>query len=206
MSDVIHFGGFHNVSKKNDESTISVRRDEKSEEYEFLNAAENNVRIKFGCQNKIYGLFKKQLADGILGMSNTVESFWSQMLSQNKISSAKFSLCYVKHPVAHFDGSNAGSLIFGGTDKRLHLSPMVFAELSTETKFYQVHIRRVYIQPGGGESLTGLNANMNISQSTAKMVYATEKDLNEGGPIIDSGTTCVCKCGLLINIHFENAL
>lgn len=193
VSDVVHFGGFHNISNKNDNSAISVRRHEDDLKYEFSNASENKARIKFGCQKEVHGLFKKQLADGILGMSNTAESFWNQMLNEHMMSSAKFSLCYVKHPVAHFDGSNAGSLIFGGTDKRLHLSPMVFADFKSSSKFYEVHIRRIYIQPGGGESLTGENSDIQISSLTARRVLATEADLNEGGPIIDSGTTCVCK-------------
>ena len=193
VSDVVHFGGFHNISNKNDNSAISVRRREDSLKYEFSNASENEARIKFGCQREVHGLFKKQLADGILGLSNTKESFWNQMLNQQMMSSAKFSLCYVKHPVAHFDGSNAGSLIFGGTDQRLHLSPMVFADFKSSSKFYEVHIRRIYIQPGGGESLTGENADIQISNLTTRRVFAAEADLNEGGPIIDSGTTCVCK-------------
>ncbi len=195
VSDLIHFGGFHNISKKNDHSDITVRRGD-SGEYEFMGAVENTFRMKFGCQTDVDGLFKKQLADGILGMSNTKEAFWSQMMDQKMIASPMFSLCYVKHPIAHFDGSSAGSLIFGGTDKRLHSSRMVYAKFFENTKFYEVHIRKVYIHPGGGEALTGPKADIFLSRDETRLVSASEESLNQGGPIIDSGTTCVCKCNL----------
>ena len=195
VSDIVHLGGFQNVSKKNDHSDISVSHGIKSKtgKYEYEDASKNKFRMKFGCQINMKGLFKQQLADGIMGLSNTKESMWNQMYQQQVIATKKFSLCYVKHPVAHFDGSTAGSLIFGGTDKRLHLAPMVYTDFSGDKRYYDTKIRKVHLHPGGGEHLTGPNADIHLSRIITKQVRTTEHDLNKGGPIIDSGTTCVCK-------------
>lgn len=128
-----------------------------------------------------------------MGMSHTSTSLWNQLYDQNHIESPRFSLCYVKHPVPHFDGSHAGSLIFGGTDKRLHEAPMVYTPFDPSSRFYEVTIRRVYINPGGGRYLTGPNKDIHLSKTTTKPVIVDEEKMNKGGPIIDSGTTCVCK-------------
>lgn len=193
VSDMIHFGGFHNTSKKDDHTDISIRHLDNNGGYRVIDARENEVRMKFGCQTDMDGLFKKQLADGIMGLSNTDASFWSQMYKREAIASPKFSLCYVKHPIAHYDGANAGSLIFGGTDKRLHSSQMVYTPFLETSSFYEVHIRNIYIHPGGGEALTGEKADIKLSPTLTKRVDTTESALNKGGPIIDSGTTCLCK-------------
>jgi len=130
-------------------------------------------------------------------MSHSKESLWRQMYDANVISSQRFSLCYVKNPIAHFDGSQAGSLVFGGTDKRLHNAPMVYTDFSKDSRFYEVKIRKMYINPGGGEYLTGPNADIELSRSQTKEILTTEMELNKGGPIIDSGTTCVCELSIV---------
>ena len=134
-------------------------------------------------------------------MSHTNTALWNQLYNQNHIASPRFSLCYVKHPVVHFDGSHAGSLTFGGSDKRLHEAPMVYTPFDATGRFYEVKIRRVYINPGGGHYLTGPNKDIYLSKTATKAVVVDEDKMNKGGPIIDSGTTCVCKYLFLLFLY-----
>ena len=107
-------------------------------------------------------------------MSHTNTALWNQLYNQNHIASPRFSLCYVKHPVVHFDGSHAGSLTFGGSDKRLHEAPMVYTPFDATGRFYEVKIRRVYINPGGGHYLTGPNKDIYLSKTATKAVVVDE--------------------------------
>ena len=64
--------------------------------------------LLFGCQTKLNGLFKPQLADGIMGMDNNMqgESFWSQMFQAGKMGDQKqFLMCYSRQPTATIAGT-----------------------------------------------------------------------------------------------------
>ena len=50
--------------------------------------------MKFGCQTSITGLFKMQLADGIMGIDAALSAFWWQMFEAGNIDSKAFSLCF----------------------------------------------------------------------------------------------------------------
>lgn len=58
VSDILYFGGFGNISKTNDQSRITIRRDVSSGNYESIEAEKKSYRMKFGCQTKLDGLFK----------------------------------------------------------------------------------------------------------------------------------------------------
>lgn len=211
-SDIIRFGGFHssasslvNMEKKK-LGDVTIKHESSNGVYQNSKPDDNRFRINFGCQSDITGLFKTQLADGILGMSNTDTALWNQMYEQKVIPSRRFSLCYIKN-VQHFNGVSAGSLTFGGTDERLHIAPMVYTKTDPLSKFYAVNIRKIYIHPGGGELLTGPNADIHPSKGTSIEVMASEDVMNKGGTVVDSGTTSVCKCLfililILIQIQF----
>ena len=66
--------------------------------------------LTFGCQTSLTGLFRTQLADGIMGMDNTNAAFWKQMYDQNAVPEQKFSLCFNRQPVAERDGTMAGAV------------------------------------------------------------------------------------------------
>ena len=142
--------------------------------------------LTFGCQTKITGLFKTQLADGIMGMDNASTSYWSQMHGSGKLQQRRFSLCYSRQPTSTREGTEAGALSFGGPEQRLHTSPMVYTGgKKGRVGFFSVRMRKVYLrQGGGGDSATSISENVQIIP-----LDVSEDTLNRGGIIVDSGTT-----------------
>ena len=141
--------------------------------------------LTFGCQTKITGFFKTQLADGIMGMDNASTSYWSQMHDAGKLQQRRFSLCYSRQPTSTREGTEAGALTLGGPDARLHTSAIVYTGgKKGRVGFFSVLMRKVYLrQGGGGDSAT--------SSSNVKVIAldVSEDTLNRGGIIVDSGTT-----------------
>jgi hypothetical protein len=122
-----------------------------------------------------------------MGMENADTSFWHQMHKANKISDKAFSLCFSRPEVAEREGTEAGAMTLGGTDKRLHASPMVYSSSASSGRgsFFSVHIRAIYLRHGsGGESALSKDAG-----ATVVDLNRPESTLNAGGVIVDSGTT-----------------
>lgn len=139
--------------------------------------------LKFGCQTHLTGLFKTQLADGIMGMDNAEAAFWAQMAKQLGMAQ-KFALCFGRSPTASRTGTNAGAMTMGGSDDRLHESDMVFSATDEGRGFYNVHVSKVYLRLGGGDSALSQD-----DSATVQRLDVSDSDLNRGGVIVDSGTT-----------------
>ena len=174
--DVAYPGGPHDHGLLLDEKdTVDGADPEAAVDYSFP--------LNFGCQYHLTGLFKTQLADGIMGMDNADSAFWMQMHSAGAIQEKEFSMCFNRQIDVARNGTIAGALTLGGTDPRLHLSPIVWSDNVRATGFYTVRLRKMYLREGGGVSAE-YDPDMNVHP-----IAVNENTLNYGGVIVDSGTT-----------------
>ena len=165
-SDVVYSGGPHN---------------------DVLNKNRNSFRMHFGCQTKLTGFFRTQLADGIMGMEMSSSSIWKQMYVQGVLEEKSFALCFTQQPTASRDGTSAGCMTLGGVDTKLHANKMVYANQLNERGWFVVRIKRLFLRTYGGE-------HVQVPQEDEPYVRylevnAPESDLNNGNIVLDSGTT-----------------
>ena len=120
------------------------------------------------------------------GMSNERHTFWDQLYRSGKLTHRLFSLCFSRQDVIDYNGTGAGAMTIGGTNTVLHKSPMVYARETRGSGFFTVHVKKVFLRRGGGES-----AAFDPSQNGNDMIKLdiSEDSLNSNGVIFDSGTT-----------------
>jgi len=150
----------------------------------FDHPSKDSFRLRFGCQTALTGLFKTQLADGIMGMDLSNSSFWKQAYAQNAIPNQSFSLCFSRQSDADMKSSNAGVMTMGGSDSELHDTIMVYADQPNTNSYFKVHVVKMYLRSGGGGSIVSTNPTNIIEQ-----INIDEKILNKDDIILDSGTT-----------------
>jgi len=172
------------TSKDNDNNNLE------GDDLDPRHAADLAFDMTFGCQTLVTGLFKTQLADGIMGMSNQKSTFWSQMFQAGKMGSdQRFALCFSRPPDITKEGTEAGAMTLGGCDERLHLTPMVYTSSFDRGRgsFFSVKVRKMMLRDGEyGESVQSINKNPNKGVTVLDI---DEKVINKGGIIVDSGTT-----------------
>lgn len=177
--DFVYIGGPHDHSLTKDNGG--------TEDIDPNHAFAFTFKMVFGCQTKLTGLFKTQLADGIMGMDDAPSAFWSQMKAAGLMKNQQFALCFTRQPVADQRGTEAGAMTLGGYDTRLHSSPMIYTKRQGGGNggFYNVRVRKIYLRHGsGGESSKSAKKDAQLIQ-----LNVDEDSLNHGNVIVDSGTT-----------------
>ncbi|KAG4052187.1 hypothetical protein PC123_g12615 [Phytophthora cactorum] len=121
------------------------------------------THFQFGCQSSETGLFVTQVADGIMGLSNTENHIVAKLHRENKIASNLFSLCFTE---------NGGTMSVGQPHKAAHRGEISYVKVMSDRSaghFYNVHMKDIRI---GGKSIN-----------------AKEEAYTRGHYIVDSGTT-----------------
>ncbi len=112
--------------------------------------------LTFGCQTQVEGLFATQLADGIMGMMKSPRSYWWQLYNAGIIPEQQFSLCFTTNPNITYAGTDAGAMVLGGADPRLHTTPMVFAEMvddDSSDSAMEIVLENIHLRMHAGESI-----------------------------------------------------
>lgn len=183
--DVTYAGGLHEMAVQGSET---VPMGEKENPYGLIKgqmpqgASDYSFKLHFGCENHITGLFKTQLADGIMGMSNDNGAYWKQMYAAGAISKQQFSLCFRRESESAKDGTAAGAMTLGGTNNLFHDTPMVYAKNVRSRGFFTVQVNKVYMRTNGG--LVAWEEDDVVHQ-----LDVASSALNTGNVIVDSGTT-----------------
>lgn len=177
-TDSVYIGGPHHFGLLHDNGGKSDLDPNHAKAFSF--------NMTFGCQTHLTGLFKTQLADGIMGMDNANTAFWAQAHAARILPTQTFALCFSRQPTAKRSGTESGAVTLGGYDARLHQTPLVYtSNKQYKGGFFAVHVRKVYLrQGGGGDSSTSSSKDAKVVQ-----LQVDENSLNYGNVIVDSGTT-----------------
>jgi Eukaryotic aspartyl protease. len=109
-------------------------------------------------------------------MEDSDRAFWKQMYKAGAISSKAFALCYSHGDIIYRNGTDAGVITLGGSNPKLHQSPMVYAQYVQMDGWYGVHVSAMYLKSNKDHDKV-IQLDLNI------------KELNSEGIIVDSGTT-----------------
>jgi len=151
---------------------------------------ENTFLFNFGCQTKITGLFKTQLADGIMGMEMDETVYWHQWYESFKDQNykKKFSLCFSRQNKYSRSGTPAGAMTMGGTDVRLHRTKMLYVNQLNDSGWFAIRIRKMYLRLNGGSSVS-VDKGYKPDDVIMKQIDVSEEEINHEQTIVDSGTT-----------------
>jgi hypothetical protein len=95
------------------------------------------IPYAFGCQTSERGLFRKQYADGILGLAKHETSLIYALHEAKAIPRNAFSLCFTR---------TAGYLAIGGDlPTQRHLTPMQFTDISRDHGWYSLTVWQVLV-------------------------------------------------------------
>lgn len=135
------------------------------------NANDYAIDFMFGCQTSETGLFRTQLADGIMGMSSSSNTLMPQLFEKKLVDNKIFALCF---------RIGGGIMTLGGVDQRIHSSDVSYAKLyPSSSNWFRVNILELSLVEMSGP---GKSTQHNISGAASAM--------NAGsGTIVDSGTT-----------------
>ena len=121
------------------------------------------VPYTFCCQTSEKGLFRRQYADGILGLAQHETSIVQAMHQAGAIARNAFSLCFTR---------TGGHLSLGGPRTSHHLEPIKYSSISQNHGWFSLEVEQVFV------------GNISIVDSRTLEAFGTGK-----GTILDSGTT-----------------
>jgi hypothetical protein len=81
------------------------------------------THFQFGCQSSETGLFVTQVADGIMGLSNTENHIVAKLHRENKIASNLFSLCFTEQ---------GGTMSVGQPNTKAHRGDISYAKVISD--------------------------------------------------------------------------
>lgn len=193
VQDYVYAGGYH-------DHELDVYEDTSENDDAFSgtnpkNAVRYRFPLKFTCMKRNGGEFKRQKADGIMGLNMRNASFWMQMWKSGAMARKQFSICLRRYPFSSLlkHDRPVGIMTLGGSDTRLNKSNMVFMDILRQQDgkrkdgFYHVEISKIYVVPAGGQRLGGDNPDIDLGN--AQLVEDDRLLLNKFGVVIDSGTT-----------------
>jgi len=183
VKDTAYLGGYHHRPL----SMADLMNDDDMAGINPQHGLSYSFDLDFGCQTHITGLFRTQLANGIMGMSNVFTSVWKQIHDQGIIDTPTFSLCFSRKPSASRDGSEAGTITLGGTYTNIHSTPLVYAQNIKKAGFYAIKLRKMYLLEGGALSVSDPSVRNN--KDLLHQLDVDESTLNSHNVIVDSGTT-----------------
>lgn len=178
VMDNCYLGGPH-------EQPLLVEKEKVDDILDPSNAKNFAFDLVFGCETVSRGIFKTQLADGILGMGYSNTSFWNQMAEKQGMEK-QFSLCFSYALTADRKGTAAGAITLGGVDERLNDSPMVYTPSDPKGKGgqFEILVRRMWLRA----SSEGMLAQSIHGNGTMEVPLPEESN-NTTYAVVDSGAT-----------------
>ena len=132
-----------------------------------------SIEYPFACQTSEAGLFKSQLADGIMGISNSEDTLMPLLQKKGLTDNRLFALCF---------RTGGGVISLGGVDQRIHTPSILgiqYAKLARTSNWYTLNLLDLTLE----DQITGIQ-NSVAKPPTGAAIFNMGK-----GVIIDSGTT-----------------